>query len=158
MKIWNKGRRRFSLGLWRLTFDNADEWDRLARQSRERGYNQQALYCYRKVYSLDSTSVDALWDRASLEMEIRELRTARNAFTAIIKRFPHDLTVLRELHTILVELSELPNCADLLQATFEHYQYIYPTLSETIFTQLDLLLLADLYNALGEHKKSSPDD
>ncbi|EDR07780.1 uncharacterized protein LACBIDRAFT_297936 [Laccaria bicolor S238N-H82] len=134
---------------------DADEWDRLARQSREHGYNQQALYCYRKVYSLDPTNVDALWDRASLAKEIGDFRTARNAFTAILKQFPHDLTVLRELHAILVELSELPTCADLLQTAFEHYQRIYPTPSESIFTKLDLLLLADLYNALGEHEKAA---
>jgi len=54
---------------------DADEWDRLARQSREHGYNQQALYCYRKVYSLDPTNVDALWDRASLAKEIGDFRT-----------------------------------------------------------------------------------
>ncbi|KIJ97070.1 hypothetical protein K443DRAFT_10140 [Laccaria amethystina LaAM-08-1] len=134
---------------------DADEWDRLARQSMEHGYNQQALYCYRKVYSLDPTNVDALWDRASLAKEIGDFRTARNAFTAILKRFPHDLTVLRELHTILVELSEFPTCAYLLQDAFEHYQSIYPTPSETVFTKLDLLLLADLYNALGEHEKAA---
>ncbi|EDR04660.1 uncharacterized protein LACBIDRAFT_304399 [Laccaria bicolor S238N-H82] len=107
---------------------DADEWDRLARQSREHGYNQQ---------------------------EIGDFRTARNAFTAILKRFPHDLTVLHELHTILVELSELPTCADLLQAAFEHYQHIYPTPLEIIFTKLDLLLLADFYNALGDHEKAA---
>lgn len=38
------------------------------------GYNQQALYCYSKVYSLDPTNVDALWDRASLAKEMNDLR------------------------------------------------------------------------------------
>ena len=61
---------------------DADEWDRLARQSREHGYNQQALYCYRKVYSLDPTHVDALWDRASLAKEIGDFRTV-SSFTLI---------------------------------------------------------------------------
>ena len=69
---------------------DAEEWDRLARESkykpsgakisysrlkylyREHGYNQQVLYCYRKVYSLDPSNVDALWDRASLAKEIFE--------------------------------------------------------------------------------------
>ena len=44
---------------------------------REHGYNQQALYCYRKVYSLDPSNVDALWDRASLAKEIGDFRTVR---------------------------------------------------------------------------------
>ena len=74
---------------------DSEEWDRLARESkyepfsdkisyarlntiyREHGYNQQALYCYRKVYSLDPSNVDALWDRASLAKEIGDFRTVR---------------------------------------------------------------------------------
>ncbi|KAF8153752.1 hypothetical protein B0H34DRAFT_65394 [Crassisporium funariophilum] len=144
---------------------DADEWDRLARQSREHGYNQQALYCYRKVYSLDPTNVDALWDRASLAKEMGDFRTARNAFLGILKRFPHDLTVIRELHTILVELSDLPTCATLLQGALDHYAKSYPSglgmdsvsgldVPGGGFSRLDLLLLADLYNVLGEHERA----
>lgn len=123
---------------------------------REHGHNQQALYCYRKVYSLDPTNVDALWDRASLAKEMGEFRTARNAFLAILKRFPHDLTVLRELHTILVELSELPTCATLLQDALDHYMKMYPSGQgeDGGFSNMDLLLLADLYNVLGEHVRA----
>ena len=54
---------------------DADEWADLAKQSKELGYNQQALYCYGKIYSLDPTNVSALWDRASLAKEINDLKT-----------------------------------------------------------------------------------
>ena len=122
---------------------------------REHGYNQQALYCYRKVYSLDPTNVDALWDRASLAKEMGDFRTARNAFLAILKRFPHDLTVIRELHTILVELSELQTCATFLQEALDHYMKVYPSgQSDGGFSKMDLLLLADLYNVLEEHVRA----
>lgn len=149
---------------------------------RDIGYSQQALYCYRKAYSLDPTNVDALWDRASLAKNIGEFKTvrtpsirpasqphiifqARNAFFAILKRFPHDLSVLRELHTILIELSELAACAELFQQAFDHYQKLYPpgflhdptsnmTLEGGGFGSLELLLLADLYNTLGEHENA----
>ena len=78
---------------------DAEEWERLARQSRivhqasiiqiptiyqffahlrDLGYTQQALYCYRKLYSLDPHNVDALWDRASLAKESADLRTVRH--------------------------------------------------------------------------------
>ncbi|PPQ91090.1 hypothetical protein CVT25_013128 [Psilocybe cyanescens] len=135
---------------------DADEWDRLARQSREHGYKQQALYCYRKVYSLDPTNVHALWDRASLAKEMGDLRTARNAFLAILKRVPHDLSVLRELHTILVELSDFSTCASLLQDALDYYMQTCPSghgegISGGGFSKMDLLLLADLYNVMGEH-------
>ena len=42
---------------------------------RELGFNQQALYCYTKLYSLDPDNVDALWDRATLAREMHDLRT-----------------------------------------------------------------------------------
>ena len=41
----------------------------------ELGYNQQALYCYGKVYNLDPSNLNALWDRATLAKEIGELKT-----------------------------------------------------------------------------------
>lgn len=143
---------------------DADEWDALAQQSREMGYNQQALYCYRKVYSLDPTNIQALWERAVLAKSIGDFKTARNAFWAILKRVPHELSVLRELHPILIELSELPSCAELFQQSFDHYQRLYPAgfvldsnnkpIEGGGFGGLDLLLLADLYNTLGEHEKA----
>ncbi|KAF8055211.1 hypothetical protein FPV67DRAFT_1598050 [Lyophyllum atratum] len=144
---------------------DAEEWDRLAHQSRELGYNQQALYCYRKVYSLDPSNVDALWDRASLAKETGDLKTARNAFLAILKRFPHDLTVLAELRTILIELSDLATCANLFQQAFTHYQKTYPSgrgmdlasnteISGGGFGLMELLVLADLFNTIGEHERA----
>ena len=133
---------------------DAEEWDRLARQSREHGYNQQALYCYRKLYRLDPTNVDALWDRASLAREMGELRTAKSAYMAILKRFPHDFVVLRELHITLVELNELGACASLLQAALDHHIIIFPGGKECNVTGMDLLLLADLYNVLGEFQNA----
>lgn len=134
---------------------DAEEWDRLAKQSRTLGYNQQALYCYRKIYSLDPTNVDALWDRASLAKEMGEFRTAKNAYFAILKHFPHDITVLRELHTTLVELNELSTCATLLQAALDHYMSMEPSAGDADGVgRMDLLLLADLYNVLGEHQRA----
>ncbi|KAG2040882.1 TPR-like protein [Suillus americanus] len=144
---------------------DADEWERLAAQSRDLGYNQQAIYCYSKVYSLDPTNVDALWDRASLAKEINDLRTARHSLLAILKRFPHDMTVLAELRPILIEVSDLPLCTSLYHAALEHYQTVQPLgpaqpidpslidqpSPNQIFGFIDLLVLADLYNTMAEH-------
>ncbi|KAG0701633.1 hypothetical protein DFH29DRAFT_806009 [Suillus ampliporus] len=147
---------------------DADEWERLAAQSRDLGYNQQALYCYSKVYSLDPTNVDALWDRASLAKEINDLRAARHSLLAILKQFPHDMTVLAELRPILIEVSDLALCASLYQAALEHYQVIQPlgpaqpidsSLTDQlppnqIFGFIDLLVLTDLYNTMAEYDRA----
>ncbi|KDQ49967.1 hypothetical protein JAAARDRAFT_42458 [Jaapia argillacea MUCL 33604] len=128
---------------------DAELWDRLARESRDLGYNQQALYCYRKVFSLDPTNVAALWERAFLAKEIGDLRTTRNSLLAVLKRIPNDLNVLSELRPILIELSDLSTCATLFQSAFDHYQSAYPIPSPdapTPFGLMEVLVLADLYN------------
>lgn len=151
---------------------------------RNLGFHQQALYCYRKVYSLDPSNVDALWERAVLAKEIGDLRIvcqlffllssevliytqASQSFLSILKRFPHDLTVLAEIRLILLELDDLTTCAMLFQNAFDHYQQRFPTGSGPIsvppgsestsapvpgggFSMLNLLVLADLYNILGD--------
>ncbi|KAI0072549.1 TPR-like protein [Panus rudis PR-1116 ss-1] len=142
-----------------------EEWDRLALESKNLGYHQQALYCYRKLYNLDPSNAGALWDRAALAKEINDLRTARHSLLAILKLLPHDLTVLEELRPVLIELSDLALCADLFQQAFDHYQRTFPTgvatNSETGaelpgggFGLMEVLVLADLYNTLGAFDKA----
>ncbi|TFY70716.1 hypothetical protein EVG20_g2295 [Dentipellis fragilis] len=159
---------------------DAEEWEGLARESRALGFNQQALYCYAKLSSLDPTNISALWDRAALAKEIGDTRTARIALLALLKRVPHDLTVLSELRPILVDLGDLTLLAELYQSAFEHYVSQYPdgppssasastelpaidpalqtptsdSSSQNTFGALDLLVLADLHNAIGKYDKA----
>ncbi|KAF7344575.1 hypothetical protein MSAN_01939600 [Mycena sanguinolenta] len=143
----------------------ADEWDRLARQSKDLGYYQQALYCWSKLSSLDPANVDAQWDRALLAREIGDLKTTRHAFLTILKHFPHDLAVLSELRTALIETGELDTCTTLFQGAFEHYQKVYPsghgqnpTTNGDVpgggFGYLEILVLADLYNTTGDYGRA----
>ncbi|KAI1783533.1 TPR-like protein [Ganoderma leucocontextum] len=145
---------------------DADEWADLARQSRSLGYNQQALYCYGKIYSLDPTNVSALWDRASLAKEIGDLKTARSTMLAMLKRLPHSLPVLDELRPILIELSDLALCASLFQSAFAHHMAAFPSgrgvdpesgadVPGGGFGLMHLLVLADLCNTLGEYGKAA---
>jgi general transcription factor 3C polypeptide 3 (transcription factor C subunit 4) len=60
---------------------DSEEWERLAKESRKMGFNQQALYCYGKVYGLDPSNLNALWDRAALAKEIGDNRTVRAFIT-----------------------------------------------------------------------------
>ncbi|KAF9821450.1 hypothetical protein IEO21_00696 [Rhodonia placenta] len=147
-----------------LTHD-ADAWEELAQKSKDMGYNQQALYCYGKIYSLDPSNVNALWDRASLAREIGDLRIARQTLLAILKRFPHNLNVLEEIRPILIELSDLALCASLYADAFVHYQGTFPSgvgldpeIQQDVpgggFGLMHLLVLADLHNTLGQYEKA----
>ncbi|KAL0945283.1 hypothetical protein HGRIS_000791 [Hohenbuehelia grisea] len=145
---------------------DADEWDRLAKQSCELGFKQQALYCYRKVFRLDPSNVHALWDRAFLAKEIGDLRTAKHAFLAILTRYPSDLAVLSELRPILIELAELETCASLFKNAFDSYKNLHPSgrgphpqthieVAGGGFGLMEILVLADLYNTLGEYENAA---
>ena len=144
------------------------------RRDRSLGYAQQALYCLGKLCSLDPNNVDALWDRASIAKETGDLRLvspiqslrsfaliasqkARNALLSILKRYPHDMTVMFELRPILIDLADFSLCASLFQDAFDYYQMQYPsgpppsppsTSAGTpqSFGLLDVLVLADLHN------------
>jgi len=84
---------------------------------------------------------------------------------AILKRFPHDLTVLNELRPVLIELSDLATCSILFQKAFEHYQALYPRgysvdTDNSVqtpgggFGLMEILVLADLYNTVGEYDRA----
>ncbi|KAJ7912852.1 TPR-like protein [Mycena leptocephala] len=144
---------------------DADEWDRLARQSKDLGFNHQALYCWGKLSSLDPANANAQWDRALLARDMGDLKTTRNTFLTILKRSPHDLAVLSELRIILVEIGDLDTCTTLFKAAFEHYQKTYPsghgqdpTTNKDVpgggFCHLEILVLADLYNTTGDHGRA----
>ncbi|KIY61656.1 TPR-like protein [Cylindrobasidium torrendii FP15055 ss-10] len=144
---------------------DTDEWYRLAHESKDKGYNQQALYCYRKAHNLDPNNIDALWERAVLAKEINDLRNAKIAYRAILKRFPHDLSILSELRSILIELGDFPTCASIFQEAFEHYRQAYPSgrgpapsSTEEVpgggFGMIEILVLADLYNTVNEYESA----
>lgn len=67
---------------------------------------------------------------------------------------------MAELRPILIELSDLPLCAKLFQGAFEHYQERFPRGQRNGpgdqdgcgFGLMEVLVLADLYNTLGDHE------
>ncbi|RDX56401.1 TPR-like protein [Lentinus brumalis] len=143
-----------------------DEWAELAEKSRALQYHQQALYCYGKIYHLDPTNMGALWDRASLAKEIGDMKVARSTMLTMLKRLPYNLTVLDEIRPILIELNDLALCAQLFQTAFEHYVVEFPTgrgvdpdtgaeVPGGGFTLMHILVLADLYNTLGEYARAA---
>ena len=54
--------------------------------------SKQSLYYYSKAYSLDPTSVNTLWDRASLVKEVGQIDTIRPALPTAFG--PGDTTFL----------------------------------------------------------------
>jgi general transcription factor 3C polypeptide 3 (transcription factor C subunit 4) len=57
------------------------QWFKLGEESKERGFINQALYCYRKASILDPTIPDADWERAVLAKGIGDLRNVSFDFS-----------------------------------------------------------------------------
>ncbi|KAL1745068.1 hypothetical protein HDZ31DRAFT_37197 [Schizophyllum fasciatum] len=131
-----------------------DEWLRLAQQSRAAGAVQQALYCYAKAYAADPDNVAALWDRAALAREVGDLRAARASLIAVLRRVPHDLSVLAALRPVLVELGDLATCAELYEGARTHYEEAFPEGAGSPFAVLEILVLVDLHSVLGAHERA----
>ena len=83
----------------------------------------------------------------------------------MLKRLPNNLTVLDELRPVLIELSDLALCASLFEDAFKYYQeefqdgvaYTPDTQAEVSgggFSLLHVLVLADLYNSLGQYQRA----
>ncbi|KAJ7136137.1 hypothetical protein C8R44DRAFT_769783 [Mycena epipterygia] len=140
--------------------DDPEDWDYLAQHSKKLGCNLQALYCLGKLMRRDPSDVGVQWERASLAREIGDLWTTRHAFLAILKRFPHDLAVLSEIRTVLVEIPDFATCTTLFKDAFEHYQKLYPsghpttTTDRDVFGQMQIFVLADLYNTQGDYGRA----
>ncbi len=90
------------------------------------------------------------------------MKIARSTMLTMLKRLPYNLTVLDEIRPILIELNDLALCAQLFQTAFEHYVVEFPTgrgvdpdtgaeVPGGGFTLMHILVLADLYNTLGEY-------
>ncbi|KAF7298515.1 TPR-like protein [Mycena kentingensis (nom. inval.)] len=157
---------------------DAEEWDRLARQSKYALLPQSHKRCTvgKKGHQVNPNNIAGLWDCAMLAQEINDLRTARFAFLGILARYPHDLTILSLVRPILVTLGDLQTCTNLFKATFEHHKKLFPLgcgpstspSEEDIkphlqelrdvpgggFGEMEVLVLADLYTALGEHERA----
>ncbi|PBK91165.1 TPR-like protein [Armillaria gallica] len=125
---------------------DAEEWDRLARQS--------------KIFAITNKHCT---DRATLAKDTGDLRTVASCL--ILDSAPRLTTILAELRTILIELSDLTTCTSLFQQAFDHYQQLYPSgrgpspsstgeIAGGGYGLMEVLVLADLYNTLGEYESA----
>ncbi|KZV90252.1 TPR-like protein [Exidia glandulosa HHB12029] len=139
-------------------------WRECADESNRLGLLQQALYCLTKICQLDPNDLDTLWERATLAKDLKEMRSAKRAFLAILKKYPHDLAVLFELQSILVDGGDFPIAIKLFEDAMHHYMRICPTgvsvdhvgneMPGNGFGLPALVALADFCSATGDYERA----
>ena len=123
-------------------------WSRIARLILERDDSKESLrdavYCYNRIITVDSTNVEARYQRAALNHEIGHKKKAANEYEQLRKQLPHDTTVLRHLAEIYIELEDPDRALGYYRDTISHLQSIGSDAAES-FTWSDINIVTELY-------------
>ena len=123
-------------------------WSRIARLILERDDSKESLrdavYCYNRIITVDSTNVEARYQRAALNHEIGHKKKAANEYEQLRKQLPHDTTVLRHLAEIYIELEHPDRALGYYRDTISHLQSIGSDAAEN-FTWSDINIVTELY-------------
>ena len=123
-------------------------WSRIARLILERDNSKEslrdAIYCYNRIITVDTTNVEARYQRAALNHEAGYKKKAANEYEQLKKQLPHDTTVLRHLAEIYIELEEPDRALRYYRDTISHLQSNEPDVV-TSFTWSDINIVTELY-------------
>ena len=105
---------------------------------------RDAIYCYNRILYVDSSNVEARYQRAALNHELGHKRKAANEYEQLIKQLPHDTTVLRHLAEIYIDLDEPDSALPHYETSILHFRSIEPY-NVTSFTWSDANIVCELY-------------
>ncbi|KAI9014686.1 hypothetical protein BC832DRAFT_546156 [Gaertneriomyces semiglobifer] len=157
-----------------LSSKDNDLWRYLGAMSRKLGHNDQAMHCYSKAIAAEPTDQDALWDRAVIYYERRQLQKALNDLHAILDINPNVMCARRQLATIYHELNDDQTALRILEEAFmadettplsleadeEDEEDVTdlsmgaPIRAKSRIEYEDLNLMLDLYLILGDYEKA----
>lgn len=125
-------------------------WSRIARLILERDDEDRdsilrdAIYCYNRILYVDTSNIEARYQRAALNHELGHKRKAANEYEQLIKLLPHDTTVLRHLAEIYIDLDEPDSALNHYEASIRHFQSDEPS-DVNSFTWSDVNIVCELY-------------
>ena len=125
-------------------------WSKIARLILDRDDEDRdsilrdAIYCYNRILYVDSSNIEARYQRAALNHELGHKRKAANEYEQLIKQLPHDTTVLRHLAEIYIDLDEPESALPHYEASVHHFRLIEPN-NVTSFTWSDVNIVCELY-------------
>ena len=125
-------------------------WSRIARLILERDGEKKestlrdAIYCYNRIIYVDTSNVEARYQRAALNHELGYKRKAAYEYEQLIKQLPHDTTVLRHLAEIYIELNEPDRALSHYRTTISHFESSEPC-EVSRFSWSDVNIVSELY-------------
>ena len=106
---------------------------------------KDALYCYARIITVDRYNVEARYQRAAINRELGHRRKAVAEYEYLLKHLPQDMTLLRHLADICIEL-------DIGERALKHYESTMEAIvgrssenNTAAFTWSDVNIMAELY-------------
>ena len=129
---------------------DTEMWSRIAAFILERDSDDReatlrdAIYCFTRIINVDKHNVEARYERATLNRELGHKRKVVTEYEYILKELPHDMTILRHLAEIYIELNEADRALQHYKATIANLQVTEPDQAAT-FTWSDVNIVAELH-------------
>ena len=112
---------------------------------------RDAVYCYTRILSVEKDNLEARYRRATLNRELGYKRKVAADYENLLKRLPHDTSILRNLAEIYLELKNVERALQCYQHTIGHFQ-AHEATTVTTFTWSDVNIVAELYGFLGRYQ------
>lgn len=125
-------------------------WSRIARLILERdGQDREstlrdAIYCYTRIISVESTNVEARFQRAALNQELGYKGKVASEYEQLLKQLPHDTSVLRHLAEIYIETDDAQRALTHYETSIGYLQKTEPD-DPASFTWSDVNIVGELY-------------
>ncbi|KAI5804589.1 hypothetical protein EDC01DRAFT_643999 [Geopyxis carbonaria] len=88
----------------------------------KKNYRDQAIYCYNRAIRANPDNIDAIYDRSLLLRETGQLRKAAEGFVLLNRLLPNDMTILREIAGLYMEVGKVREAITYYIKSVEHFK------------------------------------
>lgn len=103
-----------------LTGKDVETWKRVATMSHEQGLLKQAIYCINRALRLAPGDVNAQYTRATVLVDLGQLKKGSEAYRTILKMRPHDAAVAAEMARLYTKNKESAQAIKVLNDCLQH--------------------------------------
>lgn len=120
-------------------------WLECARMSIDQeGPNETAIYCYNRALRASPDDITIIYEKAVLYKDLGQLHKAAEGFSQLTKVLPNDMSVLKEIAQIYMQLHRIAEAITLYEDSVQHYKHVGLSIQEG-FGWSDLNILVELY-------------
>ncbi|KAH0559240.1 hypothetical protein GP486_004247 [Trichoglossum hirsutum] len=114
-------------------------------------YLSSAVYMFTNAIAADPGDFKSMFERASLYRELGHHGRAATAYEQMLKKLPHDTTVLRHLARVYIDLKQIGKAKQLYKESVAYYSSGEGILEEEGFSWSDVNIYIELFGHSREY-------